>query len=85
MFVKVRFARGRGDSQQATAGLVMEEADFNQKNVSEISKLFPYSESLKMQFLQVSKPYETWDEAFNHNFSSGKIQKGVEREIRVNP
>ena len=61
-FVKVRFT-GRGG---ATAGLVI--ADDDERTVADLSRMFPYSESNKMQRFERSPAYETFDEAFRHTF-----------------
>ena len=66
-YIKVRFeSRLYG----YTAGLVLELDKFEDMSVEELSRLFPYSESLKMQTLMRSKSYPTWNEAFLHNFDS---------------
>lgn len=64
-YIKVRFeSRLYGH----TAGLVLELSKFENMSVEELSRIFPYSESLKMQTLMRSKSYPTWEEAFQHNF-----------------
>jgi hypothetical protein len=67
-FVKARFTDGKGNY---TAGPVFEKEKIWQSggwNVQEISRAFPYSESMKMVYLQVSPEYDTFDEAFAHEF-----------------
>lgn len=67
-YIKVRF---ESKSYGHTAGLVLELDKFEDMSVEELSRLFPYSESLKMQRLIRSKSYPTWEEAFQHNFDTG--------------
>jgi hypothetical protein len=68
-YIKVRFTSAQHGS---TAGLVMALDDYNHKSIEDISRLFPYSEAMKMQTLQRSKAYATWEDAFNHNFDWAK-------------
>ncbi len=64
-YIKIRFeSRPYGH----TAGFVLELGRFEDMSLEEISRLFPYSESLKMKTLLRSKSYPTWEEAFQHNF-----------------
>ena len=63
-YVKFRFKSKLG----ATAGLVMALGKFERSNVSELSRLFPYSEALKMAVWQVSPAFDSWDSAFSFTF-----------------
>lgn len=65
-FAKVRFtSRKHG----ATAGLVFTSDRLAQiKSVAELSHAFPYSESLKMEQLEVSPHFPTFAEAFAYEF-----------------
>lgn len=65
-FVKVRFMSDVG----ATAGLVFTEAQMRMCSVSQLSRYFPSSEFRKMRTLQISRPYMSWEEAFDHEFGS---------------
>lgn len=67
MFHKVYFSDGRGNR---TAGLVLNEEHVKNKSITELSRLFPYSEANKMQFIYISPGFETWEEAFNHSTDS---------------
>ncbi len=58
-----------------TAGLVVKSDWLKDKSTSEISRLFPYSEAMKMTRLCVSQGFETWDEAFNHSFNIKEFRK----------
>jgi hypothetical protein len=61
---KVRFVGRAG----ATAGLVVNTADHDVRNVSAISRLYPVSEAGKMRRFQVSPAFETAREAFDFTF-----------------
>lgn len=50
-----------------TSGIVLTNIQQQNMTISEISKLFPYSESLKMERLERSEYFTTWEEAFNFN------------------
>ena len=65
-FVKFRFVGKSG----ATAGLVLPTRRFEAHTITSISCLFPYSESRKMEKLEVSPVYYKWEDAFNHEFSA---------------
>lgn len=62
---KVRFYSPTNGS---TAGLVLETEKLAQMSIPEISRFFPYSEAIKMQRIQLSHEYETYEEAFLHSF-----------------
>ena len=70
-FQKVRFSQHAtsNDPELCTAGLVLDAAKLANMTVSDISRLFPYSESHKMRVLQVSKKYPHFYDAFNHQFT----------------
>jgi len=65
-YVKFRFANVAHD--RFTAGLVVPFAEMKHKSISELSRLFPYSEAGAMRSVQVSPEYPTWEDAFNHTF-----------------
>ena len=70
-FQKVRFARNRrpDNPDDYTAGVILESTKLARMTVSDISRLFPYSETAKMAgMLQVSPTYDTWNGAFFHSF-----------------
>jgi hypothetical protein len=67
MFHKVRFNSRNG----CTAGLVLTTAQ-TKLPIAEISRMFVHSESAKMAKIQISKPYETWEQAFAHKFEGGE-------------
>lgn len=52
-----------------TVGIVLTIAKLTELGLDGFSRLFPYSESLKMDRIQLSPPYDTWEEAFNHEFN----------------
>ena len=60
-----------------TAALILDSDKLDKMSVSEISQLFPYSESMKMMFLEISAKFDSFDEAFNADFAAKK-------SIRVN-
>ena len=64
-FQKVWFSKG----SEKTAGLIVPAEKLHTMTVSEISRLFPVSESLKMGRLHTSPVFATWDAAFA--FSKG--------------
>jgi hypothetical protein len=63
-FRKVRFSNGAS----ATPGLVFDSDTLATKTVCEISRCFPYWESLKMRRLETSPPFDTWEGAFYYEF-----------------
>jgi len=65
MYVKFRFVSDEG----ATAGVVMAESSYRAASISDLSRLFPYSEARFMRRLEVSPAYDLWDRAFAHDFS----------------
>jgi len=66
-FVKVRFTSKTNGS---TAGLILTLDKFKKMSITDISRMFPYSESVKMAWLEVSNQYSTWDMAFAHDFGN---------------
>lgn len=67
-YSKVRFI---GPLGAATAGLVFERGELARMTVSELSARFPMSEAMKMQRVQISRSYPTWNGAFAHEFERG--------------
>lgn len=65
-FVKVRFI---SKQHGATAGLILTLKQIRDITVADLSRMYPYSVANKMERLQKSQPYPTWNEAFNHTFS----------------
>ena len=81
MFQKVRFSKESSiqkaginsynaqlPESSATAALILDSDKLNDMSVTEVSKLFPYSESMKMMFLEISAKYDSFDDAFNADF-----------------
>ncbi len=60
-----------------TAALILDSDKLNDMTVSEISQLFPYSEAMKMVFLEISAKFDSFDAALNADFAAKK-------SIRVN-
>lgn len=65
-YVKFRFRNPFNG--QSTAGLVVPFHEMKHKSISDLSRLFPYSEANKMRTVDVSPEYSTWEQAFNHQF-----------------
>ena len=65
-------------SYEATAAIILDSEVIDRMTVSEISRLFPYSESTKMVFLEISPEYDSFEDAFNADFVAVK-------STRVNP
>lgn len=63
---------------QTTAALILDSEVIDTMTVTEISRLFPYSESTKMVFLEISPEYDSFEDAFNADFVAVK-------STRVNP
>jgi hypothetical protein len=61
-FRKVWFSRG----SEKTAGLVVSAAKLHAMSVSEISRMFPMSEAMKMAKIHMSPVLPTWDAAFHY-------------------
>jgi hypothetical protein len=65
-FKKVRFTSKENGN---TSGLILDEDKLNKMTISEISKLFPYSESMKMEKIQLSPSFPDWEQCFKHDFN----------------
>ena len=63
MFYKIAFSTGNN----WTAGLVLGEETLD-KSISELSRLFPYFESHKMETFHRSPPFDNWHQAFEFTF-----------------
>jgi hypothetical protein len=55
-------------SYEATAAIILDSEVIDRMTVGEISRLFPYSESNKMVFLEISPEYDSFEDAFNADF-----------------
>lgn len=51
-----------------TAGLIIEVDKLRGMTIGDVSRLFPYSEAMKMERVRISPVYDTWESAFNHQF-----------------
>tara|TARA_R100001594_G_scaffold144856_1_gene194419 strand:- start:466 stop:753 length:288 start_codon:yes stop_codon:yes gene_type:complete len=60
-----------------TAALILDSDKLDGVSVTDVSQLFPYSESMKMIFLEISAKYDSFDDAFNADFVAKRV-------IRVN-
>ena len=60
---------------EVTAALVLDSEELDEMSLPEISRLFPYSEAMKMMFLEMSTDYETEKEAFRAYFKAVKSIK----------
>lgn len=69
LFIKVRFS---SKEYGATAGLVLDFDRYDSMTIPEFSRLFPYSESMKMKTLEKSPVFNAWDEAFDYDFETAK-------------
>ena len=49
-------------SSFVTAALILDSDKLDKMSVSEISQLFPYSESMKMMFLEISAKFDSFDD-----------------------
>jgi len=63
---------------QCTAALILDSDKIDGMTVTEISRLFPYSECTKMVYLEISPEYDSFEDAFNADFVAAK-------STRVNP
>ena len=90
MFQKVRFSKESSiqksginsyhaqlPESSVTAALILDSDKLDGMSVTDVSKLFPYSECMKMIFLEISAKFDSFDDAFNADFSAT-------RSIRVN-
>ena len=64
-FIKIRFS---SKSHGPTAGLIFEASRVKAMSLGDISRAWPYSEALKMERVERSPEYDSWGEAFNHDF-----------------
>lgn len=51
-----------------TAGLVFSDAQLKGKTIADLSRYYPFAEYNKMDRLQRSPFYATWEEAFQYTF-----------------
>ena len=65
-YQKVRFYSKR---HGVTAGLIIHRDRKTLQTVDSLSRLFPVSEAPKMERLQASPLFDTWDEAFAFEFA----------------
>jgi hypothetical protein len=65
-FCKIRFVSEYHHG--ATAGLILEASKMKGKTIADLSRYFPVSEFRKMDRLERSPFFATWDEAFNYTF-----------------
>ena len=65
-YCKVRFSSK--NHHGATAGLIFSATALKGKTISDISRLFPFSEFNKMNRLERSPVFPSWDEAFHYQF-----------------
>jgi hypothetical protein len=66
-YIKVRFTSKANGS---TAGLVIEADKLYRTPLTELSRLFPVSEASKMERVELSPEYDSFEEAFAHNFDA---------------
>ena len=57
----------------ATAAMVITEDKYREIGLSGFSRLFPVSECLKMEALEFSPAFESWDGAFDFSFDTDTI------------
>jgi hypothetical protein len=72
----VKFHKDHVSTVLSMAGLVVKADWLKGKSVSQMSRLFPYSEAMKMSHVCVSDAFDTWDDAFNHTFKIQEIRTG---------
>ena len=90
MYQKVRFSRESSiqkaginsyhaqlPESSVTAALILDSDKLDGMSVTDVSKLFPHSECMKMIFLEISAKYDSFDDAFHADFAA-------KRSIRVN-
>ena len=68
-FIKVRFT---SVSRGSTAGLVFEADQLYRMRLDQLSRRFPISETNKLKRVQLSPEYDTWQQAFEHEFKEGE-------------
>jgi hypothetical protein len=66
-YIKARFT---SKSNGSTAGLIIEADKLYKMPITEFSRLFPVYEASKMDRTELSPEYDTWEEAFLHNFDA---------------
>jgi len=67
-YIKIRFRSKYGE----TAGIVLAFERYDAMTVTELSRLFPMSECLKMGYLEKSPVFESWDNAFLFDFDDSR-------------
>lgn len=67
-FCKLRFVSKYHHG--ATAGLIFSASALKGKTIADLSRYFPIGECNKMDRLERSPFFETWDEAFAYQFKS---------------
>ena len=65
-YAKIRFTSKNNGS---TAGIVLEIGKLAYMTTSDISRLFPMPEASKMERLERSEFYDTFEQAFSHQFN----------------
>ena len=65
MYRKIRFY---SKVYGPTAGLVVDATKLKAMTIQEISRLFPYTETMKMISFEQSEDYQTFELAFHHTF-----------------
>ena len=70
VYCKIRFISKHHHG--VTAGLILSASAMRGKTVSDLSRLFSYSEANKMDRFQRSPFFESWDDAFAYTFASKK-------------
>jgi hypothetical protein len=66
-YIKARFT---SKSNGSTAGLVIEADKLYRTPLTELSRLFPVSEASKMERTELSPEFDSFEEAFLHNFDA---------------
>ena len=65
-YIKARFTSKNNGS---TAGLILTSDQVFDLSITEFSRMFPVREAMKMERVEKSPEYPTWEGAFNHEFS----------------
>ena len=81
MYQKVRFSKESSiqkaginsyhaqlPESSVTAALILDSDKLDGMSVTDVSKLFPHSECMKMIFLEISAKYDSFDDALNADF-----------------
>lgn len=66
-YSKVRFV---SKFNGTTAGIVLSQKQLEDLTISQISKMFPLSEAMKMERLERGEYYDSFEDAFNHTFDT---------------